>query len=206
LKLIKKHCIWLVPILALWCVGWADSWEALRATAATVKSVQADFVQEKHLPILARPLVSKGVFYYQAPQSLRWEYRWPVKSILTMHDGRVRRFVEGSAGMTEESGAGLDAMQVVVQEITNWLSGRFNESTVFSAQLDPGGRIVLTPRGQSFRMVIQRIELKLAERPGVIDSVTIYESQKAYTRMIFTHTVLNRRIDKSVFEMRDMGK
>jgi outer membrane lipoprotein-sorting protein len=203
LNLLKKNSIWLVPILALLCIGWANSWEALRATAVTVKSVQVDFVQEKHLPILARPLISKGVFYYQAPQSLRWEYRRPVKSILIMHDGRVRRFVESSSGITEESGAGLDAMQVVVQEITKWLSGRFNESKIFSAQLEPKGRIVLTPREKSFRKVILRIELKLDKQPGVLDSATIYESQKAYTRMTFTHTVLNRRIDESVFAMND---
>lgn len=205
MNLIKKHCIWLIPILALVCIGWADSWDALRATAVTVKSVQAEFVQEKHLPILAKPLVSKGVFYYQCPQSLRWEYRWPVKSILTMHNGRIRRFMEGPAGVTEQNGAGLDAMQVVMQEITQWLSGRFNESALFAAQLAPDGRILLTPREASFRKVIQRIELKLAEQPGMIDQVTIYESKDAYTRMTFTHTVLNRPIDEGVFQVKSEG-
>jgi len=91
-----------MPALALLCVGWADSWDQLKTMAGTVTSVQAEFVQEKHLPILAKPLVSKGVFYYQAPRSLRWEYRWPVQSILAMHDNRVRETHEELDGTSQE--------------------------------------------------------------------------------------------------------
>lgn len=195
----KIRMWWLVPVLALFCVGWADSWEELKSTAGTVTSVQADFVQEKHLPILARPLVSQGAFYYQAPRSLRWEYRSPVKSILAMHDGRVRRFVAGTSGMTEESGAGLEAMQVILEEITQWLAGRFDANPMFQAQLEPGRRIVLTPRDEAFAKVIQRIVLNLAQQPGVMESVVIYESEQAFTRMTFGNTRINAKIDEALF-------
>lgn len=190
---------WLVPVLALLCIGWADSWEELKSTAGTVTSVQADFVQEKHLPILAKPLVSQGAFYYQAPRSLRWEYRSPVKSILAMHDGRVRRFVAGAAGFTEESGAGLEAMQVILEEITQWLAGRFDANPMFRVQLEPGRRIVLTPRDEAFGKVIQRIVLNLARQPGVMESVVIYESENAFTQMTFSNTKINATIDESLF-------
>lgn len=190
---------WLLPILALLCIGWADSWEQLKNATGTVTSVQAEFVQEKHLPILSRPLVSKGAFYFQAPRSLRWEYRSPIKSILAMHDGRVRRFVAGTSGFTEESGAGLEAMQVVVEEITQWLAGRFDDNPMFQAKLEPGRRIVLTPKADAMRNIIQRIVLNLAQQSGVIDSVVIYESENAYTQMTFSHTVLNAKIDERLF-------
>jgi len=192
---------WLMPALALLCVGWADSWDQLKTMAGTVTSVQAEFVQEKHLPILAKPLVSKGVFYYQAPRSLRWEYRWPVQSILAMHDSRVRRFVStGASGFSEESGAGLEAMQVVLEEITQWLAGRFDDNPMFQAHLEPGRCIVLVPKDDAFRKVIQRIVLNLAQQPGVMQSVTIYESEDAFTQMTFSNTVLNATIDDSLFQ------
>jgi hypothetical protein len=196
----KKLFPLFLPVLAVLCLGWADSWDSLRAGAATIHSVQAEFVQEKHLPILARPLVSKGVFYYQSPGSLRWEYRQPVKSVLTMHDGRIRRFVDGPSGFMEERGGGVDAMQVVMQEITHWLAGRFDESRIFEARLEPGGRIELVPREPSFKKVIQRIVLTLAEQPGTIDHVMIHESQDAFTRMTFSHSEINRPIDSRVFQ------
>lgn len=195
----KPKLFLLLPLLALFCVGWAGSWDALKATAGTITSVRADFVQEKHLAILAAPLVSRGVFYYQAPGSLRWEYRRPVKSILLMHEGRISRFVGGSAGFREETGGGLEAMQIVLDQITFWLKGRFDESPMFDARLETSGLITLTPTEDAFRAVIERIEIQMTPQPGIIETVVIYESQDAYTRMRFTNTVLNKKMDAAVF-------
>lgn len=192
---------WLLLALAFFCVGWADSWEQIRATAGTITSVQAEFVQEKHLPILAKPLVSEGAFYYQSPRSLRWEYRRPVQSIMNVHDGRVRRFVStGSNGFHEETGGGIEAMQVVVEEITHWLAGRFDENPMFESRLEPGKRIVLVPKNEAFQKVIQRIVLNMGEQPGVMRSVVIYESENAFTKLTFNNTVLNAKIDETLFQ------
>lgn len=190
----------LLPILAIFCVGWAGSWDELKSTAGTITSVQAEFVQEKHMAILAGPLVSHGVFYYQAPGSLRWEYSRPVKSILLMHAGKIRRFVKGSDGFQEESSGGLEAMQVVLDQITFWLKGRFDESPLFEARLEPLGLISLTPRDDAFRAVIERIDIRMTQQPGIIEDVVIYESQDTYTRMRFTNTLLNQSLDDTVFQ------
>jgi len=191
----------LLLVLAFFCVGWADSWEQIRTTAGTITSVQAEFVQEKHLPILAKPLVSEGAFYYQSPRSLRWEYRRPVQSIMNVHDGRVRRFVStASNGFHEEIGGGIEAMQVVVEEITHWLAGRFDENPMFESRLEPGKRIVLVPKNEAFQKVIQRIVLNLGEQPGVMQSVVIYESENAFTKLTFQNTVLNVKIEETLFQ------
>jgi outer membrane lipoprotein carrier protein len=187
-----------LTILALLCIGWADSWEAIRAIDP-VHSVRADFVQEKHLPILARPLLSKGRFLFQAPQSLRWEYQEPIRSILTMHAGKTRRFVAGSSGWIEERGPGLEVMQVVLQEITYWMAGRFDENPSFEARLEPDGRIVLTPRQEAFGTLIERIVLNLGPLPGTLQSVEIHESREAFTRLTFSHMQLNQPIDEKEF-------
>ncbi len=195
----KVKAYWLLPLLALLCIGWAGSWEELKSTAGTVNSVRADFIQEKHLAILAKPLVSEGVFYYQAPRSLRWEYSRPVKSVLLMHEGRIKRYVKRTSGFEEENNAGLEAMQVVLDQITQWMMGRFDESPMFNARMDEAGRITMTPKDEAFKAIIQRIEINLAQQPGVIEDVIIYESEDAYTRMRFTNTTLNGKIDEAVF-------
>jgi hypothetical protein len=48
--------------------------------------------------------------------------------------------------------------------------------------------------------MIQRIELVLSERPGVMDSVRIYESENSYTLFKFTQVELNRPLDNKRFE------
>ena len=68
----KCHGVLLIAASVL-CLGWADTFEEIQAAAGKVTSLQARFVQEKHLPILTRPLVAKGYFVFQGPDSLRWE-------------------------------------------------------------------------------------------------------------------------------------
>jgi len=186
-------------ITAFLCLAWADTWEGIKSAASTITSVRAEFVQEKHMEILARPLVSKGVFYFQAPNSLRWEYRSPVQSILLMHDGRTKRYIKRDGAITEDAGAHLQSMQVVLQDIAQWLNGRFEENPAFSASLEPDRKIVLRPKEKSLAAMIQRIELILSNRPGIITAVMIYEGEKSYTRFEFKNAILNQPLQDSIF-------
>ncbi len=185
----------LVPLLT----GWADSWEALKQQTPVIKSVRADFVQEKHLKILSRPIISRGVFIFQAPGSLRWEYFSPIKNILLIHNGRTKKFIRRDGRLEEEQGMSLAALQIVLQEISRWLSGNFTENSAFSAGLENKRRIIFIPREPAMARLINKIELQLSDTPGLIDSVTIYEGPDSYTRLIFTNARLNQEIDNSLF-------
>jgi outer membrane lipoprotein-sorting protein len=181
------------------CIGWADSWEELKSAAGTVTSVKAGFTQEKHMKILARPLVSEGVLLFQGPDSLRWEYKHPIQSILLLHNGKTRRFVQKNGNLIEDASANLQSMQVVVQEITQWLNGRFDDNPAFAARLEPGRKIVMTPRDESFARLIQRIVIILSDRPAVLKSVMIYENKDSYTKLDFKDVILNQKLDDAIF-------
>ncbi len=190
-----------ITLAAASLIAWAQSWESIKTAAREVRSVRADFTQEKHMKILARPLVSRGRFIYRSPGSLRWEYLSPVRSVLLMHEGGVRRFVKGQHGFTEDSGARLEAMRIVVEQIARWLHGDFEAHPDFSARLLPGkpSRIILTPKEQGLASIIRRIELRLSVKPGVIDSVTIEEGRDSRTVLRFTGARLNEAIPDRTF-------
>ncbi len=195
----------LFAILLLACfltAGWGESWEDINRETAGIESIQAEFTQHKHLKILTKPLVSKGRFYFQKPDSIRWEYRSPVKSILLIHRGDVKRYTLGSRGMVEDSSGALSSMQVVVQEIGLWSQGRFTESTHFKAEIKGGKKreIVLTPREEAFAAIIARIVITPSpERKGVIRSVKIVESEGNYTVLDFSDVRMNEKIGEAVF-------
>ena len=198
-RLGKRLQITAVLIIAFISIGWGSSWEELKSTTGIVDSVSAEFIQEKHMRILVRPLVSSGVFYFQAPASLRWEYQKPLKNILIMHGNRIERYVVTEDGIIKESGGNLQAMQVVLEQISQWLGGRFDENPMFSAKLEPGSKIILAPKEEAFAKMIRRIELELSQRAGVIDTVTIYETDDSFTRLIFKNTVLNKPLNDALF-------
>lgn len=182
----------------LW-IGWADTWAGLRAGSREIRTVRADFVQEKHLEILQKPLISRGVFYFRAPDDLRWEYTEPIRSILLVHDGKTGRWVEGDDGLVKDAGGGLPAMRMMLGEISGWLKGRFEENPDFNATLEPGRRIVLTPKSAALADIIQRIILRLSDAPGLLDSVTVHESDASYTLFRFQNAVLNADLDDAIF-------
>lgn len=167
--------------------------------APRLESVQAEFIQEKQLPILIRPLVSKGTFVFQAPASLRWEYLTPIHSILLMHDGRTRKFIKQNDQFVEEKGMGVDAMAIVIQEITGWLDGRITDTATFQVQAEQEGLIILTPKEAALAKIISRIELRLADQSGLMESVTLYEGPESLTRLIFSQAVLNAKIPAVTF-------
>jgi len=182
------------------CFGWADTWDGLKAAAGTISSVSATFVQEKHMKILVRPLISEGLLFYQTPDSLRWEYQRPIQSILIAHAGETKKFIRKDGKIIADAAANAPAMQFVIEEISRWLKGRFDENPVFSASLEPGRRIVLTPKNTGIADMIRRIELVLSERPGIMESVMIYENENSYTRLKFSNVELNRPLDRKLFE------
>lgn len=199
---IKFNLIRVIAVLlvSLTLLSWGDSWEQIRKTAKDITSVEAEFIQKKHMAILARPLVSRGKLCFQVPRSLRWEYVSPVNSILLMHDGTVTRYIKKGDAVTKDSSARLQSMQIVLQEITMWMKGNFDANPGFTPELKPGRIIMLTPKEKSMAAIIQRIELRLSATPGVIQSVRIHESEKSFTVIDFINVKMNSKLPDSIFK------
>jgi len=193
----KWHLAAVVVILV--CFVQSLAGQAAEGDALRLRSIQAEFIQEKHLKILARPIISTGTFAFQAPQSLRWEYRTAIPSILLMYDGKVVKYVQRDGQFVEDKGMGFGSMQVVLVQISNWLEGRFNDNDMFTVEFPNERTVLLTPKEPAIAGLISRIELKLAEQKGLLDNVTIFEGPDSFTRMTFQNRVLNKELPSSLF-------
>ena len=172
-------------LLLLLVMAWADSWEGLREASRRITSVEARFVQKKTLPILAKPFVSEGRFFYQAPGSLRWEYDRPVRSVLMMHGGTVKRYLREPEGWREEAGAvAARRCRWSWRRSSNWQQGRFDANPHFQASLSTGPepRVIARPGKPPGSKMIRRIELTLSrEQAGVMKSVRMVEDERSFT-------------------------
>lgn len=195
----KKGLIFPLLFILIFISGWADHWEGIRDGAKDIRSVRSEFIQEKHMEILSKPLISKGVIYYKSPNFLRWEYQSPIRSILLMNEGETKRFVKKDGKLIQDYSPNLMSMQVVLDEISMWLKGHFDENPNFTAELNPGRRIELVPKEEAMAKFIQKIELFLSDEPGMIRKVKISESETSFTELIFENTVLNPDLDNILF-------
>jgi outer membrane lipoprotein-sorting protein len=205
MRCLKKYCFIISVLLSFSCIvlpGGADSWESIQKESAKIKSIKAQFTQSKHLKILARPLVSKGRFYFQSPDSVRWEYVSPVKSILLMNRDGIRRYTQGSRGLVEDASGSLQSMHVILKEIGQWTKGQFTANEHFTAILKKGREpmIIMTPREKGLAAMISRIVITLSsDRPGILKSVKIYENEGSHTLFEFSDVQINEKIAESLF-------
>jgi outer membrane lipoprotein carrier protein len=193
--------LFLLPPAAAAAAG-TGSWEAFREASRRITSLEARFVQRKTLPILAKPFVSSGRFFYQPPGSLRWEYEHPVQSVLMMHEGKVKRYLKAKDAWREDASAALPAMQTVLNEIVSWQQGRFDANPHFEASLieGPEPKVLLVPREASWKKMIRQIELAPSrEQAGIIRSVLVMEDERSFTVLEFSQVRLNRPLPVSLF-------
>jgi outer membrane lipoprotein-sorting protein len=176
--------------------------EALRKNAAQIKTIQADFIQTKSMKILAKPLISEGRFYYAAPDSFRWEYLKPLKSIVINHKGQTKRYIYSSGKMVEDESGGAQAMKIILSEINSWMSGNFDQNPSFQATLKEATytQITLTPAGQNMNGMLQKVIITVSKKDAAVKSVNIIESDTSATIIAFKNTQTNKSIPESMFQ------
>lgn len=176
--------------------------EKLRLESAKIKTMQADFTQKKFMKILSKPLVSEGRFYYDAPDSLRWEYMTPLRSVVISSKSKTRRFIHSDGKMIEDKTGGAQAMQIVLNDVAGWVSGRFDQNPSFQAAIREGAKttITLTPVEKNMAGFIQTIEIVLSPKTAAVESVRIIEDANTFTHIDFHHVQINKIIDPAVFQ------
>lgn len=180
----------------------ADNFDQLRKDAANIKTVQSHFTQKKIMKILARPLVSEGRFYYATPDSFRWEYTKPLKSIVISHKGETRRYIMSAGKMVEDKSGGVQAMRIVLNEVANWMSGKFDQNPSFKASVKEGAttEITLIPTGQEMAGMIQKIEISVSKKTMAVKSVKIIENENTATIIDFRDVEINKPINETIFQ------
>jgi len=202
MKKIPLILLSLLSFVLLPLYTYADDFEQLRKDAANIKTVQAGFVQKKLMKILSKPLVSEGRFFYAAPDSFRWEYLKPVKSIVLSGKGDAKRYIMSQGKMVEDKSGGVQAMRIVLGEVVNWMSGKFDRNPAFQASVTEGKStlITLVPVERNMTGMIEKIEISVVKKSMAIKSVRIIESENAATIIDFNNVEINKAINVSVFQ------
>ena len=182
-------------------IGSAEDWNSLKEAYRNVRSVKAEFLQKRHLQILTKPLLSDGKLFFYAPDSLRWEYLGPLRSVMLQKGNTIQVYNLSEGTWKPEMTQAVEARRMVLAEISRWFQGRFDESKVFKHTYSPGppARIILVP-GEGINKFIQRIEIVLSARPGVIDRVEIEEPGGSRTSIEFRNVEIYSSFSSQVFE------
>jgi outer membrane lipoprotein-sorting protein len=179
----------------------AQDLNSLKEASRNIRSVKAEFSQKRSLPILTKPLVSEGKLFYSVPDSLRWEYISPLRSVMLRKGNKIQIYNFSDGVWKPEMAQAVESRRMILTEISHWFQGRFDESNAFKQSYSPGPpeRVILVSK-EGIEKFISKIEIVLSTKPGVIDRVEIEEPGGSRTSIIFKNVKINSSLPPDIFE------
>ncbi|MCD6328022.1 outer membrane lipoprotein carrier protein LolA [bacterium] len=179
--------------------------QRLQKTMSSLTSLESGFVQRKSLAILDQELVLKGNLFVKRPAQLAWHVKTPLRYSMIIKDNVLYQWDEDTKKTTKSPLSKNPPMQKAVEQMKQWLSGEYLLlSREYEVSVIKSCPVVLkfVPRKSSvISKVIKSIEISFRPDEKYIQEIRIQEKCGDSTRLIFSDTRLNEKIDASVWEI-----
>ena len=156
--------------------------------AASVKSMQCDFVQTKHLKMLGDKVVSRGVMYYQQSDKLRWEYVSPYKYTFILNGNKVQI----------KNDKRTDVIDVERNKLFKEIA-RIMMSSVVGDCLNDTRVATLVPQRKEMKQMFSSIRLYFNKKSSMVSMVELVEKNGDKTFIELKNVKTNGQIASSTF-------
>lgn len=175
--------------------------QQISRAAATLKSMQADFVQTKHLKMLGDKMVSRGRMCYQQSDKLRWEYTSPYAYTFVLNGNRVM----------VKKGTRRDVIDVnqnkmfkeIARIMMNSVVGKcLTDKQSFKVSMEESGQTytaTLLPQKKDMKQMYSRIVLVFNRQTTMVSKVTMYEKNGDTTEIVLKNAKANASVPASEF-------
>ncbi len=177
--------------------------QTLARSTSSLQSLQSDFVQTKHLSMLAEKISSKGKFYYRKEDKLRIEYTSPFQYLLVMNGGQV--LVKDEQKTSRINARSSRTLQSVNRIMLDCMRGSVFSNPDFKVSVferGDGYLLALAPASESMKKMFRGIDVYLMKSSLDVDRLTMTEAGGDYTDMDFTNSRHNLPLNDALFQVR----
>lgn len=175
--------------------------DSIFAKAKNLKSLQADFVQTKHMKMMDDEAESTGRVYFKTPDVLKWEYQEPYDYKILFKDGELHINDEGHKS-SENTGS-----NALFKKLGKIVSGSVNGKLLEDAEnfdityYKKDNKIVgrLIPLDEKLARIFSEVLMEFDEE-NLVKSVRLKEENGDFTLIEFQNVQINEEIEASVFE------
>ncbi len=165
-------------------------------------SINSQFVQKKHLDILEEDMKSSGIFYFQSPNKVRWEYKTPYPYIIVM-DGKSMRINDGKKTQHYDTQSNK-VFKEVNDLMLGMLRGNLWSGNKFTSELweDREEIIVkLKPKQHEMKEFLSEIHLFFGKKNYQMQSMKMLEPGGDYTLIHLKNPKINAALPASAFQL-----
>lgn len=151
--------------------------QEMASAAEKIRTVQCNFTQTKHMKMLSKEMVSKGIMYCQPPDKLRWEYTTPRASTLILDNTVPSKSSRGetSGAVAPPRGSWRGAASLIM----NSVAGKcLTDSKNFqvTAQEKPTEYVAtLLPLKKDMKRIYTKLVLHFNREQQTVTEVELYE-------------------------------
>ena len=176
--------------------------EKMNVASSTIQSINSDFVQLKHLSFLEEDVESKGMFFFQKENKLRWEYSDPFfyliifsnDTVLIQDDHKANIYDAASGRMFREiNDIMLSMVNGSILESDNFTFEYFENTSAY--------KLELTPLDANMKEFLRTIRLFINKNDHTVDELYMIERSGDYTRIQFINKQLNEDIPQHTFDL-----
>ena len=162
---------------------------------SAVKTIQSNFMQEKHLSMLTAPVISKGKFAFtKTPSRLRWENTEPFLNGFLLLENETFRLEKGIKKPIKHAMANQ-----VATHMKMWLTFDLEALSASHALDFFDGGVRLTPKKTNG--IFSEITVWFSKQnPQALDKIRLDETNGDYTLLTFTDTRINEPVAEGIFQ------
>ena len=168
----------------------------------TIKSLKANFEQQKVLSFLESPVISKGKFWFKEPNQIRWEYQSPYQYTMIIDGGLLTVKDDG-----DEFTSDLSSNQMF-EQMSSLISGSIqgkllSEDANYSKEYYQNTEHIIIrfiPNDKQLLAYLDYMEIWFSKEKLEVDILLMHEATGDYTKMIFENSKQNQNISADVFE------
>ena len=166
-----------------------------------LKTLSAQFTQEKKSALLTDKVVQKGKIYYRSPKQLRWEYTSPKAMSVIFSNGKV--LLKTSKGTVNNPNKALNEMGGLIISTIN--GGFLTDNANFKARYYKNSKtakilVVLTPISKKIKAYYSKMTITLDGKSHLAEKVTMHEVNGDVTTITFSDKKVNTTLADGLFK------
>lgn len=166
-----------------------------------VQTLSANFTQEKSSTLFTEKVIQKGVFCYQSPKQLRWEYKSPKALTLLFDDTKVTILTD--KGAVNNPNKMLNELGKMIINTINGsnMSDNSNFDISYTKNTQDGNYIaILKPINKKIKVNYNSIKVVLNGKDYLAEKVIMNESNGDVTTIFFSNKKINQTLPANSFK------
>ena len=178
--------------------------ERVDKAARSMKTMQCDFTQTKHMKMLKRDMVSTGVMYFRQPDKLRWQYTSPYDYIFILNGDKVK--IKSAKTTKNIDVEGNKMFRRITDIIMGSITGNgLKATTDFTVEVYEGPEgcyARLYPKKKELKQIYKQVNVHFNSALTMVSRVEMEEKTGDTTVIQLTGAKTNTEIDEAQFSTR----